>query len=67
MRSLDGSSLRQVDLGSGCRVGGGKFGKDLSEEPVVGVEPAALEFVVAPGVLPSPPPFCWSASRIRPR
>src|SRR6186997_2747576 len=29
-------------------------GSDLSEEPVVGVEPAALEFVVAPWCPPGP-------------
>ena len=30
-------------------------GSDLSEELVVGVEPAALDCIVAPGVLPGPP------------
>ena len=64
---LDGSSLCQVDLGQvvGSVVAGS--GSDLSEEPVVGVEPAALELVVAPWCPPGPAPFGWSVSRIRHR
>jgi hypothetical protein len=44
-----------VDLGVGL-VGSvlAGSGSDLSEELVVGVEPAALDVVVAPGVLPDP-------------
>jgi DDE superfamily endonuclease len=50
-----GASLCQVDLGVGL-VGSvlAGSGSDLSEELVVGVEPAALDVVVAPGCPPGP-------------
>lgn len=64
---INGASLCQVDLvglvvsvltGSGC---------DLSEESVVGVEPAALDVGVAPWCPPGPVSVSGCASRMRRR
>ena len=65
---LFGASLRQVDLYVGL-VGSvlAGPGSDLSKESVVGVEPAALDFVVAPGCPPGPVAVSGCASRTRRR
>jgi hypothetical protein len=47
--NLNGTSLCQVDLGWLVVSVSAGPGSDLSEELVVGVEPAALEWVVVPG------------------
>ena len=39
-------------------------GSDLSEELVVGVGPAALDFRVAPGCPPGPAASCWARSSV---
>jgi len=61
---MNGASLCQVDLGVGL-VGSVPTGSgsDLSEESVVGVEPAALDCRVAPGCPPGPVSSLGCASR----
>lgn len=65
---LFGASLRQVDLDVGLvgLVSAGP-GSDLSEESVVGVEPAAQDWVVAPGCPAGPVAVSGWASRTRRR
>jgi hypothetical protein len=65
---LFGPSLRQVDrdVGLVASVSAGP-GSDLSEESVVGVEPAALGIGVAPGCPPGPVAVSGWASRTRRR
>ncbi len=65
---LFGASLCQVDLFVGLVVSASAgSGSDLSEESVVGVEPAALDFVVAPECPPGPASVSVCASRTRRR
>jgi hypothetical protein len=51
---INGASLCQVDLDWLVVCASAGPGSDWSEESVVGVEPAALDFVVVSGVLPGP-------------